>query len=376
MRRLHSELLVHVPLACLLLALLAPGAALAEAPSAVSYQESDVLPSVNVMQEGSDAASLRVGGTIQLWAIPMLGEDALLDNGDAGNAPGFRLRRARLGMKGTFPKYVTMELTLNPLDPHHMVHDANITYQPMAEIGLVLGAAKVPYSRFQLDSSSKLRFYDRPMGTGEVSMDHRLGAALQGSIADGMLSYVAGVYNAADGSFGSGNTARGVLYGGRLESAPMGALASLTPEDFRIRFGGGAVYEDGSTQDTLAYSGDLLLEGYRVQLRGEYLKDVRTPDADPILPPTLNAEVERQSIVAELTAFILTDRLEAALRYETYDSNLEVEDFGDANIYVGGLNGYIYGHSLKVILNYIYREETGGAKLDNDALILSFGGAI
>ena len=136
------------------------------------------------------------------------------------------------------------------------------------------------------------------------------------------------------------------------------------------------MYEDGSTQDTMAYSGDLLLEGYRVQLRGEYLKDVRTPDVDPILPPTLKAEVERQSIVAELTGFILKDRLEAAIRYETYDSNLEVEDFGDANVYVGGLNGYIYGHNLKVLLNYIYREETGGAKLDNDALILSFGGAI
>ena len=198
MRKIRSDFFVRLTTASLALFLVYAPSAAAETPANSSYQESDVLPSINVMPDEGEGIEILVGGTTQFWAIPMLGEDALLDNGDVANAPGFRLRRARLGIAGTFPKYVTMELTLNPLDPHHAVHDANITYQPMAELGLVLGAAKVPYSRFQLDSSSKLRFYDRPMGTGEVAMDHRLGVAVQGSIAEGMLSYVAGIYNAAE----------------------------------------------------------------------------------------------------------------------------------------------------------------------------------
>ena len=174
----------------------------------------------------------------------------------------------------------------------------------------------------------------------------------------------------------SSDEAEGLLYGGRLESAPMGKLAALTPDEFRIRLGGGAVFEDSATVDTLAYSGDLHLEYKYVRLRGEYLKDIRTPDVEPILPSSLKGEVERQSIVGELTSFVIADRLELAFRYETYDSNLDVEDWGDTEIFVGGINGYIYGQNLKVLLNYIYKNESGGSTLDNDALLLSFGGAI
>lgn len=350
-----------------------PASLLAQEEAPQTYLPSDVIPSV-VAADGS-SGTVRVGGMMQFWAIPMLGDDALVDNGDVANAEGFRLRRARLAISGDFPKYVSMNLTLDPLSSSNRVHDANIAYRPLDEIGLVFGSAKVPYSRMQMDSSSNLRFFDRPLGTGEVAIEHRLGVAMEGQFLDGAIGYVVGVYNASD-DFSTGNQAEGLLYGGRLESAPMGRLAALTPDEFRLRFGGGAILEDSATVDTLAYSGDLHLEYKYVRLRGEYLKDIRTPDVAPVLPSSLKGEVERQSIVGELTSFVIADRLELAFRYETYDSNLDVEDWGDTEIFVGGINGYIYGQNLKMLLNYIYKNESGGATLDNDALLLSIGGAI
>ena len=133
---------------------------------------------------------------------------------------------------------------------------------------------------------------------------------------------------------------------------------------------------DEATLDTFAWSGDLHLEFMWMRLRGEFLKDIRTPDADPVLPPTIATEIERQSVVGEFTSFVLADRLELAFRYEDYDNNHELEDWGDMVVYVGGLNGYFYEHRLKVQLNYIHRDEKGGTELDNDAVILSFGGSI
>ena len=348
--------------------------ALAEDKETFAYQESDVMPKIPIGENQQEYRTL-AGASLQFWAVPLLGEDALLENGDVANAPGFRIRRARIGVIGFYPHNVSLELTIDPLDADHLLHDAHVNFQPMDELGLVLGVAKVPYSRYQLDSSSKLKFYDRPFGTGEVAIGHRVGAALQGAIAEGMLSYVAGVYNASD-SVGKGNMSEGILYGGRLESAPLGTLAQLTPAEFRLRIGGGAIFEDGATQDTLAYSGDLTIEGYGVQLRGEYLHDTRSPDEEPALPQTLTAEIERSSIVGELSGFVLKDRLELAFRYETYDSNSGVEDFGDTELFVGGINGYFFGHGLKAILNYIHRNETESTKMDNDALILAVGGSI
>ena len=101
------------------------GSAWGQDSSTPGYQDSDVMPTLSVTNSDEDV-SVRAGGMLQFWALPMVGEEALIDNGDVANAPGFRLRRARIGLAGMFPKYVSMELTIDPLDPHHMVHDAHL----------------------------------------------------------------------------------------------------------------------------------------------------------------------------------------------------------------------------------------------------------
>ena len=340
------------------------------APPSYSYQEGDVLPSVSVVD--GETGSVRVGGTLQFWTIPYLGNEARLQNGDPADSEGFRMRRARLGIRGEYERFVSFNLTLDGLASPGL-YEAYLDYRPLSEIGLTLGSAKVPYSRYQLDSSSTMRFYDRPMATGEVAMNHRLGASLSGSAWGTVLSYVAGVYNPSDSPIVSER--RGILYAGRIESAPLGSLAQWKPNEFRIRLGGGALWENTDTMDTLAYSGDVAIEGYGIQIRSEFLYDTRTPESDPEIAPTLNAEVHRRALVQQITGFIWT-HLELGFRYENYDSNTALEDFGDAEQYVGTLNIYFYEHNLKALLTYIHRPEDEALARDNDAVLLVFGGSI
>ena len=158
----------------------------------------------------------------------------------------------------------------------------------------------------------------------------------------------------------------------RLVIQPQGGLAERVPGSFKYRLGLGGVYGSGPSVDTLAYSTDLSLEMRGWRLRTEYLRDQRSPQATPSLPVSLVGPVERQVILAELSGFVVKRWLEAAVRVEQYDDNLEAEDFGDQLIVTGGLNAYCFDGALRSQLNYIHRREVAGTvALDNDSVILS-----
>jgi len=311
-----------------------------------------------------------------MMAIPWVGGDALVANGDVADEAGFRIRRVRLGLAGDLRRDVTFHLTLNPLgEADDLVHDARLTWSLMPALEIGLGTGKVPYARSTTESSSRLRFVDRPLGAGEVAIDHRLGLTVQGTVGDGMLGYVAGVYNASN-TYAAGNQSGGLLLAARLESAPLGPLAELCPDRLAVLVGVAAVKEDGPTVDTTALSADVHLELPRVRVRGEVLMDSRTPDAEPVLSPTLADEVERTVWLAEATGFVIRDRLELGVRYEWYDDNRGYEDFGDQQTFTAGVSYYLDGHQAKATLNYIYRDERAGVEQDNDAVVLAVQGAL
>ena len=338
-----------------------------------TYVPSDVHPSIELFRSGD--RYLNLGASLQIYAVPFIQEEALTTNGDGANEEGFRLRRARLGVTAGLFKDVSFSLVLDPTDVDHLIHNASLKWSIHSAFTLNVGATKVPYSRSAVESSGRLHFVDRPLATGDLGIGERLGLTIEGRLWNGALGYVAGVYNATDG-FSIGNQSDGILYGGRIESAPMGPVADLCPTDFRIQLGGGALMEDGPTVDTFAASGDLHLEAPYVRMRGEFLYDKRSPDAAPLLAPTLSGEVERFVIVGELTGFVLKDQLELAARYEWYDNNSNAEDFGDQQLITGGINYYIDGHHLKILANYIYRDELAGRDIANDAVIISIVGAL
>ena len=343
------------------------------APVIETYVPADLTPTLELFRSGD--RSLTMGASMQVFAIPYIREDALVSNGDAGNEEGFRLRRTRIGLSGTLMENVSFDLVLNPLNKDDLIHNAHLNWSLHSAARFSIGSVKVPYSRSAVESSGRLHFADRPLGTGDLALGHRLGVTMEGRLWDGAFGYVAGVYNATN-DFSTGNESSGLLYGGRIESAPLGAIAELCPDSFRFQIGGDALYEDGPTVNTLAASADLHIEAPYVRLRGEALYDRREPEAIPELPPSLTGEVERFVFLGEMTGFVLKDQLEFAARYEWYDNNRATEDFGDQQIITGGINYYLDGHRLKIMANYIYRDELEGKEIANDAVVISFVGAL
>lgn len=332
------------------------------------YVPADVQPEFTI--PGADGRSLRLGLQAQLWAIPYLGADAAMENGDPANGLGFRARRAKLGLIGTLSPRLQVITVLDPLAEESMLSDLRLRYRWRRSIHLGFGSSEVPYAQSNLISSSDLKFIDRPLGTGELAIGQRLGLTGEGRYWGGKLGWILGVYNGSE-AHGS-NDGGGLLEAFRMEAQPNGPLARQVPGGFRYRLGAGLVIGSGPSVDTLAYSADLTLEMRKWRLRAEFLQDSRSPQAQPSLPVSLTGAIERRVLVGELTGFIAGRWLELALRGEQYDNNRDVDDFGDQLILTAGLNCYCLKGALRAQLNFIHRaEQAGTVDLDNDALVLS-----
>jgi hypothetical protein len=335
-----------------------------------SAQRSDT-PTDSVIYQGKDR-SIAVGATAQLWAVPLLGDDAMAANADPADAVGFVAHKATLGLLAKIGNDMRFALEIDALDGG--LDDLALSWQASRNIALTVGARDVPYGRSAMRSSAELPFLSHALGAGALSFGDRLGLTAEGNYYEGKHGWLMGVYNGTEGL--GGNRNGGLVFGGRFEAAPLGRLAKRVPTALRIAVGAGGLLADGPSVDTLALSADLTLEKSGVRLFAEALQDTRTPDAQPVLAGTLAGEVERRSIVAELSGYVVCDCVELALRYERYDNNRAVDDFGDQQLITGGINYYFKGHGLKVQANYIYRDETGPIEIDNNALVIGVSGAM
>ena len=88
-------------------ALLAPLAAVVAPPAAHAGPAGDA--DLAVFDGG--LTQLAFIGLLQAQVVPLVGDDAFLQNGDPAEEPGFRLRRARFGVHGTAWADVDYELS-------------------------------------------------------------------------------------------------------------------------------------------------------------------------------------------------------------------------------------------------------------------------
>jgi hypothetical protein len=352
------------------LALLAALLISTPATAGESAQRADT-PTDALIYQGKDR-TISVGATAQLWAIPMLGDDAMAANADPADTVGFAARKATLGLKAKIGKDVRFALEIDALNGG--LDDLALSWDASRHIALTIGSRDVPYGRSAMRSSAELSFVSDPLGAGALSFGDRLGLTAEGSYTEGKHGWLLGVYNGTEGI--GANRNGGLVFGARFETAPLGRLAKRVPTALRIGLGAGALLADGPSVDTVAFSADLTVEARGLRVFVEGLQDTRTPDVQPVLATTLAGEVERQSLVAELTGYVWRNQLELALRFERYDNNRSADDFGDQQLITGGLNYYFKGHSLKVMANYIRRDELGALEIDNDALVIGVAGAM
>jgi hypothetical protein len=353
-----------------------------EAPEYSSLVGEDVEPTIEILR--TDSVELLVGGLVQLHAVPWVGSDALIENGDVATRGGFRLRRARFGLEGRFEKKLGILLAVNPLESDEdvgTVSDAKISYTFAPWAHLSAGAGKVPFSRGALLSSRNLPSIERPLVVTRITPSRRLGLTAEGRLFDGMFAYLAGVMNATEG-FSFGNRFGGWLAGTRLEVAPFGAIEVRgspgdAPSRDGVSFGASGLFEDGPSVTTLAASVDVAVAYAQGTLLVEGLCDRKTPVDAPLVAPGVADRVERCGAYAELGWRFAVGGMpfEAVVRGELFDDNTALDDTGDAVLIAGGINAELVPDYVRIQLHYLARRERFGGERENDAVAFALLGS-
>ncbi len=330
-------------------------------------------------------AQFTLNGLLQTQFVPFLGEDARLSSGDPADAPGVRLRRARLGVSGWAWGMVDWELSMQASSGGMELLDAWVGYRGLTGIGFVVGARKVPFSRFAMMGAGDSALVDRPLGVQAMAPFRQVGMTVEGDIGNGILNWSLGVYNgfARNQSFNEGFKETTALEGNRFTRLAYVAHASLAPlgplgeglADFsrggpRVGLGGSFYYDDGKTVGTLGLAANLVYKHCGFHFVAEYLYDSAEPTTNPTTDATVPAEVSRQALIAELGYLLIADELGLTARFELLDDNMDLDNAGDQIVVAGGLQYYFHRQHLKAQLEYTHRSELDGPSLDNDSLVL------
>ena len=310
----------------------------------------------------------------QVQAAVFVGDEALVDNGDVANTEGFRLRRARIGLHGSFTDQLSLNVVLRLNDilaGGNVLDAANIVYRPAPFLNLAIGTAPLPFSRGSMTSSSQLMAIERPMSVNEMNPGSQLGVAVFGGLGGGIFEYAGGIYNGAPG-YSEGDLGDGLLYAVRLQVSPFGPM-SMNESDyedspFRMAIGGDYYYNNDSSVITHAASADLAIKWRGLSVLGEFIYDWKRPEEQPMLPVTVPDSTQRIGWYVQAGYFVIKQRLEIAGRYEWFDDYLDYDDAGDVWLASGGLNVYLMEGYLKLQFNFIHRDERNKPELANDII--------
>ncbi|MEC9071798.1 MAG: hypothetical protein VX938_05430, partial [Myxococcota bacterium] len=215
----------------------------------------------------------------------------------------------------------------------------------------------------------------------------QVGFTLSGEIGGGMVQYAAGAYNGLERGVGfhqgyvgavdqGGNQDGPLAFAARLSLAPRGSLgddvADLDGGPLRVALSTSALRQRAGDRSLVAWSVDLALKVHGFHFVGEYITDYQEPLetlADPSEATTTD-RLDRTALVGEAGYIFMGGRLGTAARVEWIDTNEAIDDEGDALVFTGGLQHIWHRHHLKAHLEYTFREELHGARLDNQTLLL------
>ncbi len=326
-------------------------------------------------------------GRLQFWG-GWVGSDALLSEGDPMQEPGFRLRRARLGVEGGVTADITYRLELDVFDEEKTggpLYEAWADYTPTHWLGVTVGYQKYPFARTQWSSSARIAHLDRAIGIQAIAPTHALGLSLHSEPWKDHLTVTAGIFNGLQRKSGffqgfetvgvsEGNKFENLSFAGRLDLEPMdpigpGEADLMALPTVRLSVGGGAYYNDGRSIGTLGATGHLHVKGYGAHLLGEVVYDRSKPRKSPTSSSTILETNERLVAQASLGYMILRDCLGLAVRGELLNDNMGRADEGDQVAIAATASWYALRDYVKLQLEYRHRMELHGPNLANDAVI-------
>ncbi len=323
---------------------------------------------------------------IQVQATPYVGENTSFLNGDIAEHPGFRMRRARLGVGAAWESILKAEIQAELLTNAQvtiLLNQAWVGFTPKSYFGAYMGFLDVPFSRSSLTPAADTALIDRPLAARALAPQQQLGLYVQGALLDSKLQYTLGVYNGFQrfDQFYSGYRQPLAGFGNRFDNlayAARVATSLLTPgheipmpgdKKDRLNAGASYFYSDGGARDIHAVDGDILFQKAGFRALAEGIFSMTTPESVPTQPTTQTENIESYAAILEV-GYTFRRTLGAHVRFEWIDANTAVQDEADNWLLTGGLSFTppVVGKYLKAQLEYTHREEVFGLSLENDSL--------
>jgi phosphate-selective porin len=348
--------------------------------------EEESLP-LYVQQRGPEL-KLVLGGYIQ----------ANLESGDVSAFEGrfgqtalddrFRLRRARINLTGEFAEQFDFKVEgefensdgISSNRTAFSATDIFVNWHQFPEAQIKIGQWKAPFGLEQLTPDPNLIIIERSLPTGAITPERQIGVQLWGKPFTNvwpeqkdLLTYYAGIFN-GNGRNTTINDNNSFMYVGRLESTLF--KAKMWGQESSLKLGADVlnsrddagtnisqslnllVNDDGSLSpfvlstpaERTAWSVDAWFNLGPFDLIGEYLQEKvhgLTLNGVPGIP-----DFTTNGYYITAAYFLIPKKLQAAVRWE----GLNPGQMGNDGIYsiTGGLNYYIRGDDLKLMVNYIH----------------------
>jgi phosphate-selective porin OprO and OprP len=300
----------------------------------------------------------------------------------------FRIRRARINLTGDFAEQFDFKIEgdfgqsdgTSGSRTAFSGTDIFVNWHQFPEAQIKVGQWKAPFGLEQLTPDTTLLFAERSLPTGAITPDRQIGAQLWGKPLASiwpdqkdLLTYYAGIFN-GNGRNITNNDNNNFMYVGRLESTvfkdffgkgsylKLGADILNSRDDAGTNISQGAnllVNDDGSlspfvlpeADERTAWSVDAWLKLGPFDLIGEFLQERVQPRTVPGATPAFS-KFTTDGFYVTGAYFLIPKKLQLAARWEHLNPGQKGND-GISSI-TGGLNYYIRGDDLKLMVNYIH----------------------
>ena len=302
----------------------------------------------------------------------------------------FRLRRARINLTGDYAEQFDfkMEGDFGQSDgtsgnrTAFSATDIWLNWHQFPAAQVKIGQYKAPFGLEQrMTSDTTLLTIERTLPTGAITPDRQIGAELWGKPFTSiwpeqkdLLTYYAGIFN-GNGRNITVNDNNNFMFVGRLELQPF--TGKIAGQPSFLKLGGDVlnsrdeagvnisqssnllVNADGSLSpftlpspdERTAWSVDAWLELGPFDLIGEYLQEHVEGRTVNGVPPTFS-NFTTDGFYVTGGYYLLPKKLQAVVQWQYLNAGQK----GNDGLYsiLGGLNYYIHGNDLKLMVNYVH----------------------
>jgi phosphate-selective porin OprO and OprP len=301
----------------------------------------------------------------------------------------FRLRRARINLTGDFAENFDFKIegdfeNSDGISSGRTAFEATdifVNWHQFPEAQIKVGQWKAPFGLEQLTPDQYLIIIERSLPTGAITPERQIGVQVWGKPFTNvwpdekdLLTYYAGIFN-GNGRNTTNNDNNNFMYVGRLELMPF--KGKIFGQDSSLKLGADVlnsrddkgtnisqtlnllVNADGSLSpyvllgaaERTAWSVDAWFNLGPFDLIGEYLEEyVNGRTVNGVAPGF--ADFTTNGYYIQGSYFLIPKKLQAAVRWE----DLNPGQMGSDGIHsiTGGLNYYIHGDDIKLMVNYIH----------------------